>query len=170
LGYLAGSELLAETVYFRVVVLESCGTIIISITQDVRPMTKISWMFRIISWITLYIHIHTILYTIHYIYIYIYILYIYIYIYIYILYIYILYILYILSDNSSDGIRGHVERTKMRRKVLYYFTIFAIVNEILVSKNYRIRMSTRPTITPSVCPLLARRACQAIPTPRSRTA
>ena len=41
------------------------------------------------------------------------------------------------SDNCSDRVRGHVERTKLRRKVLYHFTIFAIINKILIAKNYR---------------------------------
>ena len=58
-----------------------------------------------------------------------------------------------MSHNSSDRICGHVEWTKLRRKVLYHFTIFATVNKILVSKNYQIRASVRP-ITPSVRLLL----------------
>ena len=40
-----------------------------------------------------------------------------------------------MSDNCSDRVCGRVERTKLRRKVLYHFTIFAIVNEILIAKN-----------------------------------
>jgi len=36
------------------------------------------------------------------------------------------------SDNSRDNARVQVERTKLSQKILYHFTIFAIVNEILV--------------------------------------
>jgi len=36
------------------------------------------------------------------------------------------------SDNSRDNARVQVKQTKLSQKVLYHFTIFAIVNEILV--------------------------------------
>ena len=40
-----------------------------------------------------------------------------------------------------------VERTKLSRKVFYYFTMFAIIKiEILTFKDSRIRASARPTI------------------------
>ena len=42
-----------------------------------------------------------------------------------------------MSDNCFDGVRGHVEWTKLRRKVLYHFAIFAIVDKILIIKNCR---------------------------------
>jgi len=41
------------------------------------------------------------------------------------------------SDNYSNGIRGYVERTKLRRKVFYHFAIFAVINKILIAKNCR---------------------------------
>jgi len=42
---------------------------------------------------------------------------------------------YVISQNSWDHTRVQVERTKLSRKVLYHFAIFAIVNELLVIKN-----------------------------------
>jgi len=35
-------------------------------------------------------------------------------------------------DNSRDNAHIQVKRIKLSQKVLYHFTIFAIVNEILV--------------------------------------
>ena len=39
-----------------------------------------------------------------------------------------------------------VERTKLSRKVLYYFAMLAIINEILTFKDSRIRVSARSII------------------------
>ena len=62
---------------------------------------------------------------------------VYIYIYIYIYVYACLYNIYTVSDNCSDGVHGHIERTKLGRKILYYFAILAIVNKILIAKNCR---------------------------------
>ena len=40
-----------------------------------------------------------------------------------------------MSQTKDITPRGQVERVKLSRKVLYYFAIFAIVNEILITKN-----------------------------------
>jgi len=55
-----------------------------------------------------------------------------------------------MSDNSSDRVCRYVERIKLRRKVLYHFTIFVIINEILISKDHRIRASAWPYYYSSV--------------------
>jgi len=39
-----------------------------------------------------------------------------------------------------------IERTKLSRKVLYHFAIF-VINEILMFKDSRIRMSARPVLS-----------------------
>lgn len=56
--------------------------------------------------------------------------------------------------NSCDNTHVQVERTKLTRKVLHYFAIFAIINELLIPTNCRIRpayrqMQTRGDIRPS---------------------
>jgi len=38
--------------------------------------------------------------------------------------------IYTVFGNSIDNARGQVKRTKLSRKVLYYFAIFVIVNDI----------------------------------------
>jgi len=51
-------------------------------------------------------------------------------------------------DNYRPKICVQVEYTKLSREVMYHFTIFAIVNELLIIKNRR--------INPAYCQLQAR--------------
>ena len=43
-----------------------------------------------------------------------------------------------MSRNFLSSAFVQKERTKLNRKILYRFTIFTMINEILITKNYRI--------------------------------
>ncbi|KYN29407.1 ATP-binding cassette sub-family G member 4, partial [Trachymyrmex cornetzi] len=57
------------------------------------------------------------------------------------------------SGNYRQMFHAWVEQTILSRKVLYYFAVSAIVNEILTFKDSRIRASARPTIAEAEHPL-----------------
>jgi len=58
---------------------------------------------------------------------------------------------YRVSGNNRQIFHEQVERTKLSRKVLYYFVNFPIVNEILILKDSRIRALAWPTTAKCIC-------------------
>jgi len=54
---------------------------------------------------------------------------------------YILYYIYRVSGNFSQSRSVKIDWLKLRRKVLYYFVIFAIINEKLIREDRPMRVA-----------------------------
>jgi len=59
--------------------------------------------------------------------------------------------IYKVFGNSRDNIHMQIELTKLSRKVLYHFVIFAIINEKLITKN---------RLMSAICPLKRAARCE----------